>query len=210
MSFKQFIPEILLKFYRKWRIKKLFGEKNRIETVLVHPTAKLGKEIYIANNVDIRANVSIDDYSYCSPNTIVFSGVKIGKYCSIGYSCQIGLPEHPTNFISTSPHIYRNRELSEYMKWPIDDFIEPPIIGNDVWIGSNVLILQGVHIGNGAVIAAGSVVTKDVMPFSIVGGVPAKLIRYRFEKEICNRLDDSQWWLHDIKWIKEHYSGLIQ
>ncbi len=77
-------------------------------------------------------------------------------------------------------------------------------IGNDVWIGANVLILDGVTIGNGAIIAAGAVVTKDVPPYAVVGGVPAKIIKYRFNKEEIDFLEQLKWWEKDEKWLTEY------
>lgn len=84
------------------------------------------------------------------------------------------------------------------------------IIGNDVWIGDSVILMDGVKIGNGAVIAAGAVVTKDVEPYSVVGGVLAKVIRYRFQNdETINELQKIEWWNEPILWIQEH-AALLQ
>ena len=85
-----FIPCFIKEYRRKIKVQRLFGTENRINTTQIHETAQLGKNIYLARNVDIRDNVKIDDYSYCSPGSILFSGTKIGKYCSIGYNVQIG------------------------------------------------------------------------------------------------------------------------
>ena len=164
-----YLPTSLL-YTEKNSEPKKFGKNNRINTVSIHPSANLGEGVYLAENVDIRSDVEIGDFSYCSPGRILFSGTKIGKYCSIGYNVQISCPEHPVHFISTSPVIYRNERISTYCSWPHNDISSPVTVGNDVWIGSNVVILQGTNIGDGAIIAAGAVVTKDVPSFSIVGG----------------------------------------
>ena len=164
------IPQSIKDMRRRYLIKKRFGEKNRISTLNIDFSAKLGKNIYLAKNVDVRRDVEIDDNSYCSPGTILFNGAKIGKYCSIGYNVQVGCPEHPLRFLSTSPTIYRDEKIRRYCDWPKDDIQKPVKIGNDVWVGSNAVILQGVTVADGAVIAAGAVVTKDVAPFSIWGG----------------------------------------
>lgn len=78
------------------------------------------------------------------------------------------------------------------------------VIGNDVWIGAYAKIVEGVRIGDGAVIAAGAVVTKDVPPYAIVGGVPAKIIKYRFEEKQIKQLLELKWWNKDIAWLKTH------
>ena len=112
---------------------------------------------------------------------------------SLIFSHQIGMHEHPVYAISTSPATYGRRNLFG-MPPACDDFPAPPTIGNDVWIGSLALILQGVTIGDGAIVADGAVVTKDVAPYSIVGGTPAKLIKMRFDKDIITYLAQLRWW----------------
>lgn len=110
--------------------------------------------------------------------------VKIGCYCSIGDEVLfLASLEHPTNHLSTYPfRVYQNNEKSEmFSKGDI-------ILEDDVWVGYRAMILSGVHIGQGAVVAAGAVVTKDVPPYAIVGGVPAKIIKYRFSPEVIEQL----------------------
>lgn len=200
----EFIPEFIKQYVRKRRIQKHFrGKNNRIVTCDVHPSAKLGHDVYLAKGVSIRENVSIDDYSYCSANTIIFAGSSVGKFSSIGYNVQIGVPEHPVKFFSTSPTIYRKTKASKYCKWAENDINEPARIGNNVWIGSNAVILQGVNVGNGAVVAAGAVVTKDVSPYAVVGGVPAKKIKQRLSEDLIEKLEKSKWWEHDLEWIEK-------
>lgn len=203
-----FIPYFIKLYFRKKKIRKLFGSKNRLFTTTIHPTVTLGHDIYLAEGVDVRKNVTIGDYSYCSAGAVLFNGTTIGRFCSIGYNVQIGCPEHPLRFFSTSPSIYRKSKAAKYADWPEDDILEPVVIGNDVWIGSNAVILHGVRIGNGAVVAAAAVVTKDVPNFAVVGGVPAKLIRRRFDPETEGVIAKSKWWEKDISWI-ESFADMI-
>ena len=138
------------------------------------------------------------EFSYISPGCrAVNPKSKIGKYCSIGTDVQIGVSRHPTNFLSTSPVFYFSR-LFEFPSDGVDGLperlIDPVDIGNDVWVGYGALIMDGVKIGDGAIVAAGAVVTKDVPPYAIVGGVPAKIIRYRFDSETIRELLETRWW----------------
>ncbi|MDD6796765.1 MAG: CatB-related O-acetyltransferase [Clostridia bacterium] len=147
----------------------------------------------------------------------------IGRFCSINETAKIW-NNHSLDCITTHPfldhpifndwenYIKRLEVLQKYGKHfdnygfensPIRDN-KPITIGNDVWIGANVILLPGIHIGDGAVIAAGAVVTKDVEPYAIVGGVPAKIIRYRFDREIIDKLLKIQWWNWDIDEIERN------
>lgn len=192
MSLKKYIPYYLTKHLRLIQLKNRFPS-SEIHSNLVSKDVQLGKKTKIGLNVTVKKNVRLKDYSYLNDNTVVGEGVRIGKYCSIAYNCQIGLNEHPTNFLSTSPFIYgSNNILGTKSTW--NDFSKQTLIGNDVWIGSNAVVLQGVEIGNGAIIASGAVVTKNVPPYAIVGGVPAKIIKYRFNENTINLLIDSEWW----------------
>lgn len=168
----------------------------------------LGNDIYFNKPCRSEGGVKIGDYSYCSQGTILFQGTSIGRYCSIGYNVQIGPPEHPVSFYSTSPSVYRDKRIKEMIAWPDDDYTEPVEIGNDVWIGSNVIVLRGVHIGNGAIIAAGAVVTKDVPEYTIVGGVPARTIKNRFSPETERKIRDSEWWEKPIDEVVEIFKLL--
>lgn len=113
----------------------------------------------------------------------------IGSFCSISDGVRIGLAQHPTNYFSTSHFCFDNLNRED-----VGFVDEPCAIGNDVWIGSDVLIMGGINVGDGAVLAAGAVVTKDVPPYAIVGGVPAKVIRYRFDEETIKELLELKWW----------------
>lgn len=140
-------------------------------------------------------NSQIGCYTYISRKAIIQNTV-IGNYCSISHELICGLGRHPLNMFSTSPLFYRKNNTFNIHIVEDSDFVEysPIRIGNDVWIGARVTILDGVNIGNGAVVAAGAVVTKDVPPYAIVGGVPAKIIKYRHPVEKQKKLLDSKWW----------------
>jgi len=138
---------------------------------------------------------TIGNYTYVSPGTLIQSA-DIGKFCSIGPYTVIGYGNHPANFISTSPMFYHTGKIfgkTFALKEAFETY-ERVTIGNDVWIGANVYIKNGISIGDGCVIAAGAAVVKDVPPYAIVGGVPAKLIRYRFTEDIIKGLLKIKWW----------------
>lgn len=143
--------------------------------------------------------------SYVNSGGIVRTNVLIGRYCSIGQRVTLAAGIHNPYNVSTHPALavlkdgYSNDEKKML---GIRDKNEYTIIGNDVWIGDGAVIMPGISIGNGSIIAANAVVTCDVPPYSIFGGVPAKLIRERFSKEICKKLLESGWWNFSEKTIK--------
>lgn len=172
--------------------------------VVVGPGCTFGENVKLYKSVII-ANTLVDNFSYIGDNSKV-KNCFIGKFCSIGPDVKIGLGIHPIDKISTYPGFYSKR-ASVPVRIGIDQFFveEKRIkIGHDVWIGSNCVILDGISIGNGAIIAAGSVVTKDVKPYSIVGGVPAKIIRMRFEDDQITLLENFKWWDKDLDWLRTH------
>ncbi len=163
-----------------------------IQSQFISQGVKLGARVKVKRGVELSSRVSIGDYSYIQNGTMIESG-SIGRFCSIGPFCQIGLAQHPLHFLSTSPQLYgKSNIFSKPSTW--DAYTTPPVIEDDVWIGGNAIILQGIRIGCGAIIAAGAVVTKDVDPYTIVGGIPARKIRDRFDQELRTYLLSVRWW----------------
>lgn len=138
-------------------------------------------------------------YSYAQSH--VDEVVSVGRYCSIGRNLSVIARVHPTDWVSSSPVFYREKRFGYWTGQAPDrplpafrDQLPGVEIGHDVWIGDNVAIKGGCRIGTGAVIGHGAVVTRDVAPYAIVGGVPAKVIRYRFDAPLREALLASAWW----------------
>lgn len=152
---------------------------------------------------DLR-QVKVDDYSYISRNSYV-KNTDIGKFCSIGPNFCCGLGIHPTNGVSTSPMFYSTLKQNGFSLTEVNKVVESKriIIENDVFIGANVTVLDGVKIGNGAIIGAGAVVTKDIPPYAIVVGVPARIVKYRFENDQIEQLQKVEWWNFEETKLRE-------
>lgn len=166
-------------------MKKMHGAG--IRNTKIHATSKVEADSHVVNSEFAR-------YSFCGYDCTIIN-CEIGAFCSIANNVVIGGAMHPMDWVSTSPVFYLGRDsvrkkFSEHRRK--ED--KRTIIGNDVWIGQNAVIKQGIHIGNGAIVGMGSVVTKDVAPYAIVAGNPAKLIRFRFAPELVDRLEQSEWW----------------
>lgn len=185
------IRPIMLKWY--WSLMNRRHHHN-VKSWSVGRQARIGYKAIVREGVEIGNDVVLGDYSYISgPRTYVESA-RIGKFCSIARQTVIDVGNHDHSLVTTHPFII-SPEFGELIDKSIMVQQKPaPIIGNDVWIGINSIVMRGVSIGDGAVIAANSVVTRDVPPYAIFGGVPAKLIRYRFSDEIVRALLQIRWW----------------
>ena len=136
----------------------------------------------------------IGKYSYIGNNSFV-SDTDIGSFTSISTDCYIGGTSHPTDWVSTSPvfHKWENIMKKNFARHEFEIF-KQTTIGNDVWIGNRVMIKAGVKIGDGAVVGMGSIVTKDIGPYEIWAGNPARLIRKRFDDDIIDAFEKMKWW----------------
>lgn len=186
------------------------------QDVAIDFTASLGNvEFEGLNKVGARTRIYNSRLGYGSyiANDSTLTGTRIGRYCSLGPHITMPTGLHPTSeFASTSPLFFSlagqaGRSFVGEQKFKENRFAEDSwlrLIGNDVWIGGNVVILEGTRIGDGAIVGAGSVVTKDLPPYSISVGVPAKVIRYRFDQKTIDRLLASKWWERDPEWVESH------
>lgn len=154
-------------------------------------------------------DVQLGDYSYIARNSFVNHCI-IGKFCSIGPNFCCGAGIHPTNGISTAPMFYSTAGQNG-MTLCKEDKVEEhkqTLIGNDVFIGANVFVLSGVKIGDGAVVGAGAVVVDDVPPYAVAVGVPARVVKYRFDEDTRKALLEKQWWNgpdEDLKKVERHF-----
>ena len=219
---KQFYDSLQKKSLKKG-IKHLIRERLRQAIFLILPdlknVLKYNHQVYINKSffgVNTKvypsarlSNTIIGDYTYISENAVINNAV-IGRFCSIGAYFMAGRGLHPLHGISTHPMFYStgNQNGISLTKQNKTEEFKQITIGNDVFIGMHVTILDGVTIGDGAVIGAGAVVSKDIPAYAIAVGNPIKILKYRFESEVINRLLEIKWWHFnekDLSLIEKHF-----
>lgn len=187
-------PTYFLYYFRKFKIEKKFKIKHLIIGIGSSiNNSDICEFIYLGDNCQI-SNCKIGRHTYFNNNSTA-KNATIGNFCSIASNVIIGVGNHPTTMVSTHPAFYSNNKgfktFSDKMYYEENDIIN---IGNDVWIAEDVKIIGKVTIGNGAIIATGSIVTKDVPAYAIYGGIPARLIKYRFDELTISKLQSIKWW----------------
>lgn len=210
-----FFLKNIFKKIRNYSIKLKFHNKN----VVFLEGVRIDSSVYLEGNNVIGINNNLSDCvvgkgTYTSSN-VDFSHVTIGRFCSIGSNVRNTRGRHPTSiFVSTHPAFFSinmtagftfctKQIFLEKKKVKDSDFLVN--IGNDVWIGDNVTILDGITVGNGAIIGANSFVNRDVPPYAIVVGSPAKVQRYRFNDSQINFLEEVKWWTKDFVWLSNNH-----
>ncbi len=209
-------------------LEKMLISRNPLQGDILHPDTVYGPckgNIFLKNMIE-DPSIEVGDFTYAHmehmegekvvrslvPYSFGRKKLKIGKFCSIGFGTQFISPyaNHQMNSFTTYPfwHIFSQKET--LLPWLEDaESKGDTVVGNDVWFGRECTILPGIKVGDGAVIAAHSVVVQDVPPYAVVGGNPSKLIKYRFSQDIIDELLKIKWWEWDLERIKQNHTILM-
>ena len=174
------MERLLYKLLKKLRFRA-------VQSGSVHPTSKIESGTLFYHS-------AMERHSFCGYDCDI-QHADIGGFTSIANRVVIGGGRHPMEWVGMSPVFYAGRDsvkakFSEHVREPV----RRVVIGHDVWVGHSAILLPGVHVGNGAVVGAGAVVTKSVPPYAIVAGNPARVLRHRFDEETVRRLEAIRWW----------------
>lgn len=191
-------------YFRSWIRDSVLSNKVIVGDLSRITSCFLGEYVRI-DRCNLVYHTTVGRYTYTGPFDMIFKA-KIGSFSSISYGVTIGPPEHDYNRITTHPFLYDasydifcGEDILENHKF--EKAIE---IGSDVWIGCNATILRGCKIGDGAIVGANSLVKKDVPPYAIVAGCPARIIKYRFDPNTIEKLQSLKWWEWDIERIRKN------
>ena len=200
--FKDIGPYIRLKM--RWH-----GKVRFTRSVSITEASEFEGVNSIGDNSHFPGNMGYGSY-ICDGSWVEAS---VGRFTSIGHQLRTIGGTHPLSepFATTSPVFYslRKQAMETFAKEQRFEELLPPVkIGNDCWIGDRVEIVGGVKIGDGAVVLTGAVVTKDVPPYAVVGGVPAKILKYRYDDETIAWLLKARWWDKPIDWLRENWELL--
>jgi virginiamycin A acetyltransferase len=181
-------------------LKKILFRVYRILVGKLGVYGTIGVGNRFTKGVFVEEAAKIGNNNYFGPYSMINNGV-IGNYCSIGPGVKVGQGNHSLSYITTYQKISSNL-IGYSLK------TRPALIGNDVWCGANVVIMQGVKIGDGAVIGANAVVTKDIPDYGIAVGIPAKVIKYRFSPAEISAIKSSNWFDYDMDKARDTIRGL--
>jgi len=206
---KLIVPEFFIRLFLNMIIKTRYKHKKVI--LSWNAIVNLSTEFEGYNKIDKKVNLAnsfVGLGTYIAPRSVLPSTI-IGRFCSIAPNVEIITGGHPASFVSTHPAFFSTNKqagfsfvhhtLFEENRYVDKEKKISVKIGNDVWIGYGAKILEGILIGDGAIIAAGALITKDVPPYAIYGGVPAKLIKFRFPKDQIDSLLNIKWWEFSIE-----------
>ncbi len=174
------------------------GDCSRLDDSVLHDYARIDRYNHLFHAI-------LGEHSYTGPQTVIMHAT-IGRFTSISWGVTIGGAEHDCNRLTTHSFLYNNHDKLRPEGLPAyDRFASKCEVGSDVWIAANATINRDVTVGDGSVIGANAVVTKDVPPYAIVAGVPARIIRFRFPEEFIQRLLQIQWWNFPDEIIRRHF-----
>jgi acetyltransferase-like isoleucine patch superfamily enzyme len=205
MAIKSIIPNSIREYLRWLRYVYRFRDINIPQSAIIGTDVKIGQFSKIYPHVEL-CSATIGKFSYLGHNSKLLHA-EVGSFCSIAPESIIGGYLHPVEtWVSTSPAFYSSGAQCGASFTNISYFneVQQTFIGNDVWIGYRAIVLPGVRVSDGAIIAAGAVVTKNVGPYEIVAGVPAKVIRTRFTESEITWLLDVKWWNLPIEYLSRN------
>ena len=200
------LPSGIRQMYYRYQLRKKHGviPIDPDEEQAIRKTS-FGFRCCVSTAVRLQSS-TIGDYTRIKYGCNI-DNAEIGKFCCVARNAWVGTGPHPTrDFVSTHMFFYAPSPKLGYPsdRWLFNN-VTRTVVGHDVWIGTGACVMGGVTIGDGAVIGANSVVTKDVPPYAIYAGMPAKLIGYRFDERMIRLLLAFRWWDRDPEWIREHY-----